>query len=208
MIQKDGGAEGRSTASSKASPAESALSRACQNQLVVGTMMLGDTTCQHRQRGINLVLRAVKLWHESQAVALRSTMASLEWSTAQVGGGFLESLSDIMASIQKQDGLSWVGIQLPQLAEGGMSDSYHEVQVAEQDFLCNGMAVLACYTVSFRLQRRMVFLDAWSHRSVLWLSTDTLEVNKEIQAFQKSYLLLEEPKGNPGRLPGLAKLNS
>ena len=64
--------EHRTTASSKRNAWESALVKACGNQMVAATMMFSDVHTQYSQRAINIVMKASLAWHENRAWFLRS----------------------------------------------------------------------------------------------------------------------------------------
>ena len=69
-----------------------------------------------------------------------------------------------------------IGLLMPRSSK----QSFHEVQVEEQNYMAQCLADLALSVVGLRLQRNMHMLCGWSARSVLFLSPDSDVVKTEL----------------------------
>lgn len=184
----------RTTSSRQNSHAEGALIRACQNQLSVATVILGDVMNQFRQRLINMVCSAAKRWFEQQAHQLRSVGSTFEWLSQQLESDFFEHLCGIMAPLGHMDSLRWVGFSLPSTGSlpASSSDLWHEGQAGDEDQLATEMAQLALHLVGLRLQRCMHMIQGYSCRSIRFLHPDGRVRKQEVTAFKSAFALHQE----------------
>lgn len=159
----------RTTCSSRASTFEAEVSRSCQNQLVVGTLMLAEEANEIRHRFILVVLRSLLRWFEHQSHFLRSVDNSKRWLIDQVRSDFMSCLSQVLNCLQDEDTLRWIGFRDPVDIKLGGQKEVNLVEIEGQDWLASNMAELCVNAVACRLQRSMFLLRGWSSRSAYWL---------------------------------------
>ena len=159
----------RTTKAVKASAFELAVVKACQNQVVVGAMMLSDPQTQYRQRAINSVMRPQLKWHKQQAHQLRSHAENHAWMVGQISTDLMSCLQDTIDTIGHPHVLRSVGFTVPDVSSSRVY-RLNDGEVAAEDALANTMGQLACSMVGKRLLRCQYFLSGWSCRSILWIT--------------------------------------
>lgn len=155
-------------------------------------MVLGDVQNQFKQRGINAMCKAVKVWLEHHSHCSRSVEGSFSWLQSQLEGGFLKHLGEIMKSLSQEDVLRWMGFSLPSDSAVGDPDFCHEGQAGDEDKLACDLARLGFLLCGLRQQRCMFMIQGYSCRSIRWLCADPAVVTRELEAFKRAYQLLRE----------------
>jgi hypothetical protein len=196
----------RTTSSQRVSAAESALAKACQNQLVVAAMMFAEVQTQKRQRSINTALEPLRLWFEEQAHTLRSVDNSVQWLTGQLKGGFFQTLADVLACLTQERHLHHVGIQCPNVVPGIAPRVHTDGEQESEDVLCVGMADLALCAVGARLCRNAKILYGYSCRSVLWLDEDAGLAQAEVAEFIAEWRCFHAMAANESGHAGLSEV--
>lgn len=97
----------------RAAEVESAFSKVCANQLVVGTMFVCSAMTQRRQRGLDLSLQPLLRWFEEAAHRCRSADDNFAWLHGQIDQDFFLHLGETSQVVVKQANLEWVGLTIP-----------------------------------------------------------------------------------------------
>ena len=151
--------EHRTTASSRRNAWESALVKACGNQMVVATMMFSDVHTQYLQRAINTVMKASLAWHENQAWFLRSCEKSEIWLAERLNGKFMECLIATVKPVTQQAACAHIGFQIPkQLIPGHSDKEFDEVELPLRMSWQRRLPMCLCFSVE----------ACWSGSSRCW----------------------------------------
>ena len=194
------------TSSLRVSVAESALAKACSNQLVVAAMIFAEVQMQKRQRSINTALEPLRLWFEGQAHILRSVDQSVLWLAGQLKGGFFLSLAEVLGCLREERHLHHVGILCPRVIPGVAHRVLSDADLESEDVLCVGMADLAICAVGARLCRNAFLVYGYSCRSVLWLDEDTGLAQAEVAEFTTEWRSFQALAANEEGHAGLSEV--
>eukprot|EP00969_Alexandrium_andersonii_P050574 2222379-Alexandrium_andersonii.AAC.1 len=89
-VEGEGSDAKQSTDPSRLCVTEKALRSACQNALVISTIMLQEEFHLLLTRVVVCCSEPVDAWHSQQNKELRSAEGSLRWLTGQLDGGLMQ----------------------------------------------------------------------------------------------------------------------
>lgn len=145
---------------------ERVLKRACQNVLVLSTLMLADPLNQARQRCILCVLEPHEAWHSTQNRSLRSTTATAPWLLKQIKGDFWAPLVESSKQLGSWASLQYIGItSTPQHIESAMLEN-GEGASSTDDELSKHLGSLVLSALGHRLRRCLWMVMGWGCRSL------------------------------------------
>lgn len=198
----DGVGYGSTGVSTKAADkAEQALRGACQNQLVVSAMFLGEPLNKKLWRGLVLAGAPLQQWHSEQNTCLRAVGPALKWSRQQQDGGILEVCAEIVECLQSEVFLANIPFSLPRVRHA--SYKWDELEVAEEDELACTLSQFVFRLAANFMLRFLWLLRGWPASSLRWLGADS---ESWLRTFRNDHKIFQLCCSQQARIPGLRRV--
>lgn len=190
------------TSASRESGEETALRKACANQLSMGTMFLLGRSNYFTLRIVTCVAAGLDEWHSAQNARFRSTEQAFEWVAEQHRGAFVQNLVRVFRSNLPRH-LQEMGISCP-TGSAGRAQAVNTRLADEEDGRAEILVDMMLALVGRRLKRSLWLLAGWMVRCVRFLKVDGGDKQRiAIAEFRRDYLLYQYCVRNPDGLAGL-----
>ena len=177
----DGTDIARWTNSHKDTAEESALRKACANQLVVGLMDMLSADCETKDKIVVTCCESWEQWFGVSNARLRSTTATLPWTQEQLRSKFAETCVETFGVLTSAPKLHFCDFVLPTADQ--LANLPREELQAREDEMATLMAHSVLCINSHRLRRCSWLLLGWSARSSLF-TENTEEAKHEVRQLQ------------------------